>query len=101
GQGLPALERRDRRGAGLVQSAARDDCGGDAVTVIPAGARREAGSSEIATSVTTETPAITRSSVAKPAVLTTGPSNHTAAELTPKDTVSRMPLTRERIRSST
>ncbi|CFL93627.1 Uncharacterised protein [Bordetella pertussis] len=37
----------------------------------------------------------------KPACLTTGPSSHTASELTPNDTVSRMPATRERLRSST
>ena len=46
-------------------------------------------------------PAIDHRSVLKPAALTTGPSAHTAVELTPKDTKRRMPLTRERRRSST
>ena len=46
-------------------------------------------------------PAMARSSVAKPDAFTAGPSTYTAIELTPKDTASRMPATRERIRSST
>ncbi len=45
--------------------------------------------------------AIASSSVLKPPALTTGPSSHTASELMPIDTVSRMPATRERMRSST
>ena len=44
---------------------------------------------------------ITSISVLKPPALTTGPSSQTASELMPIDTVSRMPATRERMRSST
>ena len=45
--------------------------------------------------------AIANINAPKPAALTTGPSSHTASELMPNDTVSRMPATRERMRSST
>ena len=41
------------------------------------------------------------SAVVKPIVFTIGPSSHTASELIPNATVSRMPATRERSRSST
>src|SRR6185295_15382574 len=40
-------------------------------------------------------------SAEKPAVLTMGPSRYTASELTPNDTASRLPATRERMWSST
>ena len=46
-------------------------------------------------------PASAAKSVAKPAALTIGPSSQTAIELTPNATVSRIPDTRERMRSST
>jgi len=45
--------------------------------------------------------AIAISNVPKPATLTTGPSSHTASELTPNETVRRIPEIRERMRSST
>ena len=51
--------------------------------------------------VSAASPASARSKVEKPAVLTVGPSRYTASELTPKETASRVPVTRERRRSST
>ncbi len=51
--------------------------------------------------VSSDSPASTINRLPKPAAFTTGPSAHTARELMPTDTVSRMPATRERMRSST
>ena len=97
---VPAHEGRDRVGAGRLQSAARCDRGGGAAGALSLGAPVD-GSSEIAQSVIAAIAAIDHSSTPKPAALTTGPSSQTAAELTPNETKRRMPLTRERIRSST
>src|SRR6266571_3215891 len=59
------------------------------------------GSSATKSVVNAEITAITESSVVNPAALTVGPSRYTASELTPNDTASRIPDTRERMRSST
>ena len=63
--------------------------------------RATGGSQAIASKVTTAMPAISSSKVPKPAALTSGPSSQTAAELTLNETARRMPLTRDRMRSST
>ena len=45
--------------------------------------------------------AITHSSIVNPDCLTIGPINQTAIELAPRETVSRIPETRDRMASST
>ena len=65
------------------------------------GATGSAGSSSTKAAVQAAMPAMTNSRFANPATFTTGPSMYTASELMPKDTASRIPLTRERIESST
>ena len=94
-------QRGDRSGARRVQCPARGAGGG--ADGIGAGPPRGVGRGSIATAmqVPSAIAAITTSNVRKPAALTTGPSAHTASELTPKATASRIPDTRERIRSST
>src|SRR6266511_712299 len=77
-----------------------------AVSGIDMGTRADAdgsppGRSERKSAVSVEIAAITSRSVVNPDAFTAGPSRYTASELTPNDTVSRMPATRERSRSST
>ncbi len=85
GVGYPAME---------AAGAAGEASAWEAVVIRP-------GRSETNTVVRVANPAMTRRSVVKPAAFTVGPSRYTASELTPNDTASRVPATRERIRSST
>ena len=69
---------------------------------LPAGATAgSSGNHKTTSAFTVAIPAMIHSSVANPTLFTMGPSYHTAAELKPNATVSRMPATRERSRSST
>lgn len=67
----------------------------------PPQAAGSSGRSETTRAPSADRPAIATRRVAKPAAFTSGPSAHTARPLTPNDTARRIPLTRERIRSST
>ena len=61
----------------------------------------EAGSVLTTARVMQDVAAITHSSNVNPDCLTIGPINHTAIELAPREIVSRMPETRDRMESST